>query len=78
MEFRTGIYQHYKGQFYLVEGLARHSETGELYVVYIPLYMPDEGPVRSIRPLDMFLENVEVEPGKFVPRFKFISVLVGR
>ena len=33
-----GIYQHYKGDCYIVEGLARHSETGEEMVVYRQLY----------------------------------------
>jgi hypothetical protein len=37
MKIQTGIYKHYKGQRYLVIGLARHSETEEPFVVYIPL-----------------------------------------
>ena len=28
------VYRHFKGDCYLVEDVARHSETGEEYVVY--------------------------------------------
>ena len=28
------VYRHFKGRCYLVEDVARHSETGEEYVVY--------------------------------------------
>ena len=29
-----GIYKHFKGDYYLVEDVATHSETLEKYVVY--------------------------------------------
>ena len=32
------VYRHFKGDCYLVEDVARHSETGEEYVVYRKLY----------------------------------------
>lgn len=56
-----GVYQHYKGDYYIVEGVARHSETGEELVLYRGLY--EDGSAFWARPKAMFLE--EIEPGKF-------------
>ncbi|MDY0007170.1 MAG: DUF1653 domain-containing protein, partial [Spongiibacteraceae bacterium] len=61
----VGRYRHYKGRDYQVLGVARHSETGESLVVYIPLY--GEGGY-WVRPLAMFSETVMVD-GRPVPRF---------
>ena len=69
MELETGRYRHYKGGEYEVYGVARHSETEELLVVYRPLY--GEGAL-WVRPLEMFRESVEVD-GKPVPRFARIA-----
>lgn len=33
-----GVYKHFKGDYYLVEDVAIHSETKEKYVVYRALY----------------------------------------
>lgn len=52
------IYKHFKGDYYLVEDVARHSETGEEYVVYRKLY-GDGG--LWIRPLSMFTEEIDRE-----------------
>lgn len=54
----NGIYRHFKGDYYLLVDTARHSETGETYVVYRKLY-GDCG--LWIRPLEMFLEEVDHE-----------------
>ena len=32
------VYRHFKGDYYLVEGLAHDSETGEPMVIYRKLY----------------------------------------
>ncbi len=70
MKLQIGKYQHYKGKQYEVIGIARHSETLEELVVYKALYKP-EGENLWVRPLKMFLENVNFE-GKEIPRFKFL------
>ena len=54
----TGVYKHFKGDSYLVEDVARHSETGEEFVVYRKLY--DDGSL-WIRPKEMFLSEVDHE-----------------
>ena len=53
-----GIYRHFKGQFYAVDNVAKHSETDELYVVYRALY-GERG--LWVRPLEMFDETIERE-----------------
>lgn len=53
-----GVYKHFKGDMYLVEDVAYHSETKEPYVVYRRLY--GDGSL-WIRPKDMFLSEVEHE-----------------
>ncbi|MBR1970412.1 MAG: DUF1653 domain-containing protein [Clostridia bacterium] len=52
------IYKHFKGNLYRVENIAKHSETGEDYVVYRQMYGEES---LWIRPLDMFLEKVDKE-----------------
>jgi len=63
-----GLYRHYKGGKYIVEGIARHTESGEQLVVY-----------RSLcdfklwaRPKEMFEESLEYQ-GMMVKRFTFIE-----
>lgn len=52
----NGVYKHFKGDYYLVEDVATHSETKEKYVVYRALYGTNE---LYIRPMDMFLSEVD-------------------
>jgi hypothetical protein len=68
-EIKLGKYLHYKGKYYQVLGVAKHSETLEELVVYQLLY---DDYSWWVRPLKMFEEFVEVD-GKLVPRFKFIE-----
>ena len=74
MEVKLGKYQHFKGNFYEVIGMARHSETLEEYVIYKALYKHEKYGENSvwIRPVKMFLENV-TRDGKTMPRFKYIG-----
>ena len=50
------VYKHFKGNLYRVEDVAKHSETGETYVVYRQMYGDNS---LWIRPVDMFLEEVD-------------------
>ena len=54
----NGIYKHFKGDYYLVEDIARDSETQQEMVVYRRLY-GDCG--LWIRPKEMFLSEVDHE-----------------
>lgn len=71
---QLGKYQHYKGNFYEVIGLANHSETLEELVVYKALYASAEFGENAlwIRPKTMFFQNVVID-GIEKPRFKFIE-----
>lgn len=53
-----GIYKHFKGDLYIVEDIARDSETEELMVVYRALYGNN---YLWVRPLEMFLSEVDHE-----------------
>lgn len=50
------VYRHFKGDYYLVEDVARDSETDEELVVYRKLY--DDGSL-WVRPKAMFLSEVD-------------------
>lgn len=55
-----GIYKHYKGNYYIVEDVATHTETGEKMVIYRALYGDHE---LWCRPYEMFLEALD--PAKY-------------
>lgn len=68
---KLGVYEHYKGKRYEVLGVGKHSETLEEFVVYRALYGDRD---IWIRPLEMFLEEVEVD-GIKTPRFKYLGAI---
>lgn len=51
-----GLYRHYKNKWYFVIGSSVHSETGEAFVTYFPIYL--EKAELFIRPREMFLEKL--------------------
>ena len=53
-----GIYKHFKGDYYLLEDIATHSENDEKYVIYRMLYGDNK---LYIRPYDMFFSLVDKE-----------------
>ena len=69
MTVTPGRYRHYKGKEYQVIGVATHSETAELLVVYRTLYGDYS---LWFRPLEMFAESVVVD-GETRPRFLLIE-----
>ena len=72
-EIRLGRYQHYKGKFYEVLGVARHSETKEELIVYKALYKTEFGENSWwVRPKEMFVEKVFVN-GQEVLRFSYVG-----
>lgn len=68
-ELRKGFYQHYKGPYYEVLDLVRHSESEEWHVLYRTCY-GDWG--RWVRPYAMFVETVTMADGER-PRFAWVS-----
>lgn len=58
------VWQHYKGNHYKILFFTKHSETGEVLVVYQRL----EDGNSYARPLDLFFSTVEFD-GKLVSRF---------
>jgi hypothetical protein len=68
---KLGKYKHYKGNFYRVIGVTKHSETLEELVVYEALYDNPESKL-WVRPLKMFIEEVEVD-GKKMSWFEYVG-----
>lgn len=61
------VYRHYKGNNYYVFGLATHTETNELMVIYQALYNHH---AMFTRPYNMFIEEV-TQDQKNITRQKY-------
>jgi len=66
---KIGRYRHFKGNEYMVLGVAKHSETLEPMVVYQALY-GEHG--IWVRPASMWNDTVERD-GKTYKRFEYIG-----
>ena len=69
MEIKPGKYRHFKGNFYEVIGIARHSETMEEMVVYRALYGEHS---LWVRPAAMWTETIDRD-GYHGPRFQYVE-----
>jgi hypothetical protein len=63
-----GKYLHYKGNYYRIIGIAKHSETLEELVVYQALY--GDGLI-WVRPVSMFFDTLIIN-GEAKRRFQYI------
>ncbi len=72
MDIKLGKYKHFKGFICEVIGVAKHSENYE--EEFVAYYHPDEKGDQQlwIRPIAMFLENVETDNYKG-PRFEYLG-----
>ena len=66
-----GKYRHYKGKDHRLLLIGKHSETLEDMVVYESLYDNELSKI-WVRPLAMFVEEIEID-GQKMPRFKYIQ-----
>ena len=72
-KIKLGTYKHFKGDTYKIVTIAKHSETHEWMVVYERLTdIVHQGWKIHVRPLDMFVENVDKD-GYKGPRFTYMG-----
>lgn len=69
------IYKHYKGDYYLVENFATHTESGERLVIYRALY--GNGEVYA-RPYSMFVERINQNGQEYRFALQDIQTVVSR
>lgn len=72
-EISVGRWRHYKGNFYWVLVVARHSETLEPLVVYRPITVNESTEEFWVRPFSMWHESVDVGNSAQVPRFVWVG-----
>lgn len=68
-EICLGKYKHYKGDYYQVLGICKHTETQEELIHYRSLYGNYDF---WVRPIKMFFEDV-IFQNREQPRFTFIE-----
>lgn len=73
-DIRLGRYKHFKGEEYIVIGVARHSETLEKLVVYQGQYDSEKFGNKPIwvRPVNEFLSKKRVGD-ELVDRFEYLG-----
>lgn len=75
LDFKPGLYKHYKGGLYQALTLAGSSDdetSGVLMVVYVCLYTYKGGPFVRVRSLRSWNHVVSHE-GKAMPRFEYLG-----
>ena len=76
MEVIVGrVYKHYKGDYYLVENFATHTENGERLVIYRALY--GDGQLYA-RPYTLFVERVNQNGQEYRFQLQDITSVVAR
>jgi hypothetical protein len=71
-----GLYEHYKGGYYQVLGIAEHTETREIVVVYVSLDATLSGPRMRVRPAhgpNGFFSKVNPTRNSERPRFLYVG-----
>lgn len=62
------VYRHFKGKFYYVLDIVKHTETAEDYVIYQALYDNND---KYCRPLSMFSETIDINREDNITKQKF-------
>jgi hypothetical protein len=84
-EFKAGVYEHYKGGLYLALHLARHHDTGELFVFYMcllngTLWMREWATPGKDSWTDQISVDIEIDYDMImrtvVPRFRYVRPAV--
>jgi hypothetical protein len=70
-----GMYQHYKGDYYILLGVGEHTERDEQLAIYVSLDAYRPGPRIRCRPLKDFLGVVRQkgQRKKYVQRFTYVG-----